>query len=183
LRESLFTSRPFKKVKLDFNPTKSTAILITNKRKYDLPKINMDNIDIRIENSVKYLGITIDRKLSFNEHIRNFYNKCIDKIIKLPIVAQNVWGLKSDSLKLIYCAEIEPIVRTISYEAAIAIAGLTPIDYKIIEVINSSAIKNSDSVVIEVLICESLERKVSFTRKPHPAKVTQKLIFKTVIVM
>ena len=98
------------RVKLEFNPIKSTSVLISNKRNYYLPQIYLNSTQIKIEDNIKYLGLTIDKKLNFNKHINNIYNKCVSKIIKLPFFARNVWGLKSDSIKSIYTAVIEPLV-------------------------------------------------------------------------
>ncbi len=70
----------------------------------------MNGIEIKIENQIKYLGVIIDRKLNFWPHINYIYEKSLNKINKLPIVVQNVWGLTSHSIKLIYSAAIEPFI-------------------------------------------------------------------------
>jgi hypothetical protein len=62
--------------------------------------------------------------------------------------------------------------RTISYESAILIAGLIPIDKKIKEIVDLSNIKSSDSQTINDLNSQYLEKKVNHNLSPHPANNT-----------
>jgi len=68
--------------KMSFNDQKSKVTILTKKK----PKIRRDfeiflnNKKLQQEDTVKYLGITIDRGLNFNQHIDNITGKCI-KII------------------------------------------------------------------------------------------------------
>ena len=46
--------------------------MFTWKSKWSLPKpIKVGGIQIELSNSVKFLGVTLDSKLNFNEHISN----------------------------------------------------------------------------------------------------------------
>ncbi|XP_037294286.1 uncharacterized protein LOC119189251 [Manduca sexta] len=45
------------------------AMVITNKLKYDTPILRMGGVDIGMSNEIKVLGLTIDRKLTFNSHV------------------------------------------------------------------------------------------------------------------
>jgi hypothetical protein len=96
-----------KKVKLEFNASKSCALLITKNRKFDSPVIRMNGIQISLENSIKYLGVYIDKNLNFNKHIDYIKEKATKKIVRLPVIARNTWGLSFESLKLIYTSVIE----------------------------------------------------------------------------
>ena len=60
-----------------FNPTKCESICISNKKN---PIVNVgdyyiQNTPIRSVSSVKYLGVTIDERLSFNEHINRISHR------------------------------------------------------------------------------------------------------------
>jgi hypothetical protein len=77
------------KVKLEFNPSKSAAILITRKQNFTEPKIIMNRIEIKLEKSIKYLGVIIDNKLNFNQHIQYIYDKTLKTIVKIPTIARN----------------------------------------------------------------------------------------------
>jgi len=199
-----------KRVKLDFNAMKSCALLITNKRSFDSPKLEMNGIEIKLDKCAKYLGVYIDQKLNWNQHIDYIYNKTLKTIMRIPIISKNTWGLSFESLKIIYTSVIESSLlycssiwgtnlkkyqinklrkvqrlyamkmirsfRTISYESAIIIAGISPIDLKINEIVNISNIKISNYSEVEGLLSESLERKVNCDHRPHPA-MNPKIVF------
>jgi ribonuclease HI len=192
-----------RKVKLEFNTTKSCAILFTKKRSITPPIIHMNGTQIKIEDHIKYLGVFIDNKLNFNKHIDYICEKAIKKTSIIPIIARNTWGLSYESLKVMYTSFIEsPLLycssiwgknlykyqikklrraqrlfaikliksyRTISYEAAVTIAGIAPIELKIKENINISEIKHNNCIEVEGLLSEALERKVRPHQKSHPA--------------
>ena len=58
-----------------FNPTKCELIRITNKRNRQLSDYYIQNTLIKANSQVKYLGVTIDKHLTFNDHIKNIANK------------------------------------------------------------------------------------------------------------
>ena len=54
---------------------KPSLIRVNINRKFSLPACTLENSD-----SQKLLGVTIDRKLNFNEHVTNLCDKAIKKI-------------------------------------------------------------------------------------------------------
>jgi hypothetical protein len=120
--------------------------------------------------NLKYLGITLDSKLSFRDHIIHTAEKCSKLIFVLARSAKLNWGQGSAALKTIYTGAILPLLiygapvwaeainkpcykqkvirvqrliniriakayHTISNEALCMITELTPIDFKIEEVV------------------------------------------------
>ena len=61
--------------KMEFHPGKCQVITITNKTKPTVNTYFIHNIPLKIFNSVKYLGVTIDSKLTWTDHVSNTYNK------------------------------------------------------------------------------------------------------------
>jgi len=59
------------------NPNKSVSLIIPPKERYECPKlsIQLDSSIITIQESSKYLGILIDNKLNFCEHIHSLETK------------------------------------------------------------------------------------------------------------
>lgn len=57
------------KNKLEFAPQKTKAMVITNRLKYDTPRLSMGGNPIDTDSEIKLLGLTIDNKLTFNKHI------------------------------------------------------------------------------------------------------------------
>lgn len=65
----------FKKWRVKINPNKTTAILFSKKFKKPPPKIKIDNVEINWGKEVRYLGLTLDRKMTFKPHITNTAKK------------------------------------------------------------------------------------------------------------
>ena len=63
--------------KLTINPSKSTAILISPKLNTQITNVNItiDNSLITISETAKYLGVMIDSKLNFQNHIKIIESK------------------------------------------------------------------------------------------------------------
>jgi len=60
--------------------------------------------------------------------------------------------------------------RTISFDAATVLAGITPLDLKIVEIANLYSIKKLNQDVDEIRANE-LQKAVRFKLRPHPASV------------
>jgi hypothetical protein len=58
---------------------------------------------------MKYLGIIIDNKFKFSEHISYAAEKCTILIHSLPKSAKISWGLKHEALKTIYKEAVLPL--------------------------------------------------------------------------
>ena len=56
--------------------------------------------------SLKYLGVIIDSKLTFKEHINYITEKCSKLIFALFRSAKINWGLRYNALKTIYTGAI-----------------------------------------------------------------------------
>jgi ribonuclease HI len=99
-------------VGLAVNPSKTTLILFTKKQINieDLPKITFFNTELNYSNSVKYLGLTIDRKLLWNEHLDNVVKRAKSSLWICRKLVGKLWGLKPKLAYWIYTAMIRPIV-------------------------------------------------------------------------
>ena len=70
----------FKANKLSLNVTKTKFILFLKSSKVDdiplkLPDLNINNINIKRVNSMKFLGVILDQHLNWNEHLKLIENK------------------------------------------------------------------------------------------------------------
>ena len=101
--------------KLRFAPHKTCAMVVTNKRKYDTPRLSMAGVDIGMVKKMKLLGLTIDEKLTFNEHTANVCRRAVNIYKQLSRAAKVSWGLDAQIIHTIYTAMIEPII---TYAAA-----------------------------------------------------------------
>jgi hypothetical protein len=61
---------------------------------------------------IKYLGITIDRRFNFNQHIDKITGKSIKIVHALSKSAKIKWGLKHDVVRIIYNGAILPLLAS-----------------------------------------------------------------------
>ena len=95
----------------------------TNSKTNNQPKhIKIDGKIINISTSVKYLGIIIDNKLNWNEHIQAVVNKCKKALFAAKRAIGKKWGISPKQMMWIYKTIIIPIL---SYGAVIWAMNLT----------------------------------------------------------
>ncbi len=90
---------------LAFSPTKTKIITFSNKR-INPPecRINLNNISIQNTQYLKYLGLIIDRKLSWNRHIEKLKMICHRSLNVIKMVAHSRWGGDRKIIKNLYTA-------------------------------------------------------------------------------
>jgi len=98
---------------LTFNASKTVAILFTRE---SLSKLNligkslvkMEGTPIPLSTATTYLGVKIDHKLFWRQHIIDKYNKCKALMQKLFAAVRNNWGPKPNLIKWTYTGVIRP---------------------------------------------------------------------------
>jgi len=81
------------KNKINFNEQKSKAIVSRRKSKENKEiTVYMNNKPIEQFQNIKYLGIIIDSKLNFREHIMYTASKCTELIHALLKSTKHSWG-------------------------------------------------------------------------------------------
>jgi hypothetical protein len=91
-----------RKNKMQFNESKSKAILITRKRRQDDINIILHNRRLIQVKVIKYLGIHFDSKLTFYSHIVHITEKSRKLVYTLSKTAKLNWGLGHKALKTKY---------------------------------------------------------------------------------
>lgn len=87
--------------------------MVVSRRKRKEPKtvkIYLNNKILEQVPTIKYLGIIIDNKLKFKEHITYVAERCTKCIHNLSRSAKLTWGLKHEALKTIYKGAILPLL-------------------------------------------------------------------------
>ena len=78
---------------------------------FNHPKhIQIDLQKKEISKSVKYLGVIIDNKLNWNEHIQTAMNKCKKALFSAKRVIGKKWGISPKQKMWIYKTIIVPIL-------------------------------------------------------------------------
>ena len=98
--------------KIRFNENKSKVMLMSRRKRKEREKIEIyvNNKIIQQVNSIKYLGIIFDNKMTFREHVNYIEEKCKKLIFILAKSAKLTWGLKHEALKTIYTGGILPLI-------------------------------------------------------------------------
>ena len=97
---------------IEFNDDKSTAMLVSRRKRKERKEINvfLNYKLLKQVNKIKYLGIIMDNKFKFSEHITYTAEKCIKLIYSLSKSAKVTWGLRHEVLKMIYEGAILPLL-------------------------------------------------------------------------
>jgi len=121
LELSKITARA-KSNKISFNEEKSKVMLISRRKRKEVKeiKIYLHNKPLEQVTTIKYLGIIINNKLKFSEHISYAVERCTKLIHSLSKSAKVSCGLKHEALKTLYKGAILPLLlyRTPVWNAA-----------------------------------------------------------------
>lgn len=99
------------KYKLCVSSTKTQAILIKGSfHKYRLPNIKIHSKKIKYADEIKYLGLTIDKKLNFVSHIKTVRDKINKLTNMIGKVVNEKWGLNKRIIKILYKCVYLPII-------------------------------------------------------------------------
>lgn len=90
-----------KKQSLELAAQKSESVLITNRYKIGNFKIELEGEQIEIKDAVKYLGVTIDKRLSFTRHIRAATEKASKISNNLNRIMPRTYGAGEGKRKLL----------------------------------------------------------------------------------
>ena len=106
---------------LKLSQLKTHVVMFTNRRNWSLSKpLKVDGTEIEVRSSTKFLGITLDSKLSWNIHIENVCKKAKAIIMQCRKAVGPTWGLKPKTMRWIYEVMVRPILM---YGSTIWIAG------------------------------------------------------------
>ena len=81
-----------RKCGLIFNPTKTVVVMFSRRKHKDYRKIIMGSTEINYSPSVKYLGVTLDQRLNWKEHIMNKITSAKRLIHTVNQAVRGNWG-------------------------------------------------------------------------------------------
>ncbi|MCP4458360.1 MAG: reverse transcriptase-like protein [Cytophagales bacterium] len=84
--------------------------MFTWNRKWTLRPIMVGNTPIELSSSAKFLGVTLDSKLNYNEHITKITNKATASLMQCKKAVGPTWGLTPKTCKWLYTTVIRPIL-------------------------------------------------------------------------
>ena len=112
---------------LTFNPTKTVAVVFTANKNEEKawkapPTLRMENKTIAYSEEMKYLGITLTKRLTWSVHLDGRVKKGIKILNWAKALVGQQWGLSSEKLMWIYTAMVRPII---SYGALVWARSMT----------------------------------------------------------
>ena len=91
---------------------KTVSTLFTRRQKPDVCDyaLTINGRPLKIQQSVRYLGIIFDRRLSWNEHVQYTVVKCKKRLNLMRAVSGRSWGASQKTLLQIYRSLIRSVV-------------------------------------------------------------------------
>ncbi|KNZ72036.1 hypothetical protein J132_05086 [Termitomyces sp. J132] len=79
-----------------------------------LPMLDGSETVIQAGETIRILGLHIDRQLVFNQHVSKATQKAKNTVVGLHILANTIWGVSQMELCMMYRACIVPIMMYMS---------------------------------------------------------------------
>ena len=107
---------------LSISALKTKVVMFTWNYKWSLPgQVLVGGKAMELSAHVKYLGVTIDSKLNFNEHISNIARKATACLMQCQKAVGPTWGLTPNTCKWLFTVVIRPML---SYSAVVWVNAL-----------------------------------------------------------
>ncbi len=99
------------KVGLKVNPAKTVVLPFTRKRNLTtLARLRLDNVQLTVSDNVKYLGVVLDSKLTWNAHLAAATHKAKWALMSARSFIGKTWGLRPLMVSWLYRAVVRPQV-------------------------------------------------------------------------
>ena len=92
---------------MKFSSEKTVAIKFEKRKTGDEPQLTLHNNVIQTKDSTRYLGLVIDKRLSWKHHVEHLRAKCIPAINLLKHLSHLSWGADRKTLKHLYTALVK----------------------------------------------------------------------------
>jgi ribonuclease HI len=107
---------------LTLSTLKTHSVMFTWRRNWKFSRpLTVNNVEIELKNSTKFLGVTLDSKLLWNNHIEKQCKKAKGILMQCRRAIGPTWGFTPKTMKWIYTAVVRP---TLTYAATIWLNGL-----------------------------------------------------------
>ena len=95
---------------LNVNPSKTTLVSFTRKRHVNLTAPLLDGVQLTFSTHVKYLGILLDSKLNWTNHLEHVVDKATSAFWACRRAIGRKWGLRPSIIHWLYLTVIRPKV-------------------------------------------------------------------------
>ena len=106
---------------LKLSHLKTHCVMFTKRRNWSFSRpLKVDGIEIEVQKSTKFLGVILDSKLSWNEHIENVCKKAKGILMQCRKAVGPTWGFKPATMRWVYEVMVRPVL---GYGATIWLNG------------------------------------------------------------
>merc|ERR1711991_766478 len=99
-------------LELQFSSTKSFIVNFTLKTKLDiLPEIKLSNVNITYKDKAKYLGVILDKRLTWKDHVKDLICRANKRIGILKYIRDHNETIKTGQLITLYKSIVRPIME------------------------------------------------------------------------
>ncbi|GFV79166.1 retrovirus-related Pol polyprotein from type-1 retrotransposable element R1 [Trichonephila clavipes] len=106
-----FASTWTKNFKSEFNAVKVKVMFLEKRENNALTgNLTLNGFSLDCVKELKYLGVVLDSKFCWKQHVLHLSNKCEKTLLGLNKVARNSFGIKSNVSSLIYKQGIVPFI-------------------------------------------------------------------------
>ena len=91
------------------DPEKTVMVGFTRAvRKSFTVSVYMQGVPLKFVDSVKYLGLTLDKRLNWRKHILDKIALCSQYLLKMANIAHTTWGPKPHLMRWVYRCMVRP---------------------------------------------------------------------------
>ena len=88
------------------------GVIFTHKIKYDTsPVLTICGSLLKFENKAKFLGMILDKRLTWNEHVKYIEDRCKARLNLMRSLSGTNWGASKESLLTVYEALVRPLLQ------------------------------------------------------------------------
>jgi ribonuclease HI len=98
-----------RRAKLRFGAAKTQAMLVTRRLNQREPSFVMSGAQLPLSKKIKLLGVTIDNRLTFSDHVSDICDKVRRRSTMLARAACPTWGASSEVLRLLVTGAMVPM--------------------------------------------------------------------------
>lgn len=163
------------------NPEKTKLILFQNSN--NLINITIDNINIENVRIHTYLGLTLDKYLSFGVHIKNTKTKVTDRLNMIKVLNNMKFGAHPQTMITIY----KSIFRSIIEYGASVFNNSKKTNKKILETVNNTCLRKitgcTKTTPLNTLMAISAQQPIPLRHEFVASKEVARIVHQNSIIM
>ena len=90
-----------------FSIEKTVAIKFEKRKKGEEPQLTLQGSRIQVRESTRYLGLIIDKRLNWKDHVDHLRAKCTSSVNLIKHVSHLSWGADRKTLQRLYTTLVQ----------------------------------------------------------------------------